>query len=312
MPNWQYFCHMSNLLTHIDSLLKRLEGAYAPNTLRSYYADACWFVDWCYKRNLTPFPLGSNVLCACIEWHQGNYTYASLRRRIVSLRRINTLLGYDDHSRTEDVYLAIRRLKRSIGRPPKQAAGINESLLSRMIAAQPSTLVGIRNRALLSLGYDFLARRSELVALRTCDVTQCPDGTLRGIIRRSKTDQFGQGRLVFGSTRSAKLLKTWLRHQPRHIEPLFCAVNSGTCLDRALCDRSVNEIIKRSLLKVKGVARPNYNDISGHSLRVGAAQDLLIKGYDIGAIMRAGGWSDVTTVSRYLKYSEQNVWAEAY
>lgn len=299
---------MSNLLTHIYSLLRRLDGAYAPNTLRSYYADACWFVDWCDKRNLTPFPLGSDALCACIEWHQGTYTYTSLRRRIVSLRRINTLLGFEDDSRTEDVYLAIRRLKRATGRPPKQAVGINESLLSRMIDAQPATLVGIRNRAILSLGYDFLARRSELAALRASDVTQCPDGTLRGLIRRSKTDQYGQGRLVFGSARSTKLLKSWLRHRPSHIEPLFCALSSGTCLERALCDRSINEIIKRGLLKVKGVARPNYKDISGHSLRVGAAQDLLIKGYDIGAIMRAGGWSDVTTVSRYLKYSEQNVW----
>ena len=48
--------------------------------------------------------------------------------------------------------------------------------------------------------------------------------------------------------------------------------------------------------------------VSGHSLRVGAAQDLLIKGYDLAAIMRAGGWSDPSTVSRYLRFSQHNIW----
>ena len=49
-------------------------------------------------------------------------------------------------------------------------------------------------------------------------------------------------------------------------------------------------------------------EIAGHSLRVGAAQDLLIKGYDLAAIMRAGGWSDPSTVSRYLRFSQHNIW----
>ena len=74
-----------------------------------------------------------------------------------------------------------------------------------MIKAQPNALTGVRNRVLLSLGYDFLARRSELVALQTTDLQFIENGTLRGTIKRSKTDQFGRGRLVFGSERSAKL-----------------------------------------------------------------------------------------------------------
>ena len=78
-----------------------------------------------------------------------------------------------------------------------------------MIDEQPDTLAGIRNKALLSLGYDFLARRSELVALRTTDLEFTKDGALKGMIRKSKTDQYGRGRLVFGSERSAKLLRGW-------------------------------------------------------------------------------------------------------
>ena len=291
----------------LDICLHKLEGAYAPNTLRSYYADARSFVDWCRKRSIEPFPINSGTLCTYIECLQVNSAYSSIRRRIASLRRLNRMLGFEDKTRTEEVYLAIRRL-RSKCLEQRQAVGINLDILVKMIDAQPNTLAGTRNRALLSLGYDFLARRSELVAIRTVDLKFTPDGALKGMIRKSKTDQYGKGRLVFGSERSAKLVKKWLLLKPKEIQPVFCAINHGKCEDRAICDRNVNDIIKRSVIKVKRCERPSDLEVSGHSLRVGAAQDLLIKGYDLAAIMRAGGWSDPSTVSRYLRFSHHNIW----
>ena len=299
---------MINIMTNVIKRLDDLEGAYAPNTLRSYYADARSFVDWCVERNIEPFPISSETLCAYIECLQTNAAYSSIRRRISSLRRLNRMLGFEDQTRTEEVYLAIRRLKRSKCLEQKQAVGINHDILVKMIDAQPNTIAGTRNRALLSLGYDFLARRSELVAIRTVELKFTPDGALQGMIRKSKTDQYGKGRLVFGSERSAKLLRKWLRLKPQEIQPVFCAINHGRCEDRAICDRNVNDIIKRSIVKVKRCERPSDLEVSGHSLRVGVAQDLLIRGYDLAAIMRAGGWSDPSTVSRYLRFSQQNIW----
>ena len=295
-------------MTNIIKRLSDLEGAYAPNTLKSYYADAHAFVDWCGERNLEPLPMSSDTLCAYIECLQQNAAYSSIRRRISSLRRLNKMLGFEDQTRTEEVYFAIRRLKRSSCLEQRQAVGINHGILVKMIAAQPNTLAGTRNRALLSLGYDFLARRSELVAIRTEDLKFTPDGALKGMIRKSKTDQYGKGRLVFGSERSAKLVRKWLRLKPAKIQPVFCAINHEKCEDRAICDRNVNDIIKRSVVKVKRCERPSDLEVSGHSLRVRAAQDLLIRGYDLAAIMRAGGWSDPSTVSRYLRFSQHNIW----
>ena len=293
---------------NIAATLKLLTGAYAENTLKSYYADANAFVDWCMAKNIEPFPLTSGGVREYIETIAVNYSYASIRRRLSCLRRINKLLGYQDHTKTEEIYLTIRRLKRSKCLEQQQAVGINHDLLLKMIDAQPETLAGIRNKALLSLGYDFLARRSELVALRTIDLEFTKDGAMKGMVRKSKTDQYGRGRLVFGSERSAKLLRVWFRKKPKEIEAVFCAINHGQCLDRPICDRNVNEIIKKSVVKVKRFERPSDLDISGHSLRVGAAQDLLIKGYDMAAIMRAGGWSNAETVSRYLRFSQHNIW----
>ena len=297
-----------NIKNHVSKTLQLLEGAYAPNTLKLYYADTNAFVDWCSEKNIEPFPMTSQSIREYIETMADNYSYASIRRRLSCLRRINKLLGHQDHTHTEEVYIAIRRLKRSKCLDQQQAVGIYHDLLLKMIDAQPATLSGIRNKAMLSLGYDFLARRSELVALRTSDLEFTKDGALKGMIRKSKTDQYGRGRLVFGSERSAKLLRAWFRKKPKEIEAVFCAINHGQCLDRPICDRNVNEIIKKSVVKVKRFERPSDLEVSGHSLRVGAAQDLLIKGYDLAAIMRAGGWSNAATVSRYLRFSQHNIW----
>ena len=297
-----------SISNQIEVAFNTLDGAYATNTLKSYYADTNAFVDWCSEKNIEPFPLTSASIRRYIEAMAVNYSYASIKRRLSCLRRINKLLGHKDHTQTEEIYLTIRRLKRSKCLEQQQAVGINHALLMKMIDAQPDTLAGIRNKAMLALGYDFLARRSELVALRTSDLEFTKDGALKGMIRKSKTDQYGRGRLVFGSERSAKLLRAWFRKKPKEIEAVFCAINHGRCIDRPICDRNVNEIIKKSVVKVKRYERPSDLEVSGHSLRVGAAQDLLIKGYDMAAIMRAGGWSNAETVSRYLRFSQHNIW----
>ena len=99
------------------------------------------------------------------------------------------MLGFEDQTKTEEVYLAIRRLKCSKCMEQRQAVGINHDILIKMIDAQPRTLEETRNCALLSLGYDFLASRSELVAIRSDDLKFTPEGALKEMIRKSKTDQ---------------------------------------------------------------------------------------------------------------------------
>ena len=223
-----------------------------------------------------------------------------IRRKLSSAKRMHSLLGHGKHTHGEDFAIAYGRMRRGKTMSLRQARGINEELLIRAITAQPSTITGIRNAALLSLGYDFLARRSELTSLQVSDISFEEGGTLMGVIRRSKTDQFGRGRLTFGSERSAKLLRRWLRRKPANIDWVFCAISHENCLDRPICGRSVNNIIKKSIVRVKG-HRPRDAEVSGHSLRVGAAQDLLIKGHDTAAIMRAGGLAQPQRAQRLPK-----------
>lgn len=78
---------------------------------------------------------------------------------------------------------------------------------------------------------------------------------------------------MFGSVRSSKLVTTQLKLTPKEILAVFCAINHGKYKGRATSDRNVNEIIKRSIVRVKHCERPSDLEVSGHSVRVGAAQD---------------------------------------
>ena len=155
---------------------------------------------------------------------------------------------------------------------------------------------------------DLLSRKSELVALRTEDIEFRADGTLRVLVRRSKSDPFGEGRLAFTSKRTADLVHDWLEWRGTHIKNLFCPIYHGKALNRDLSTSTVKQVIN-SAAKRDGLEPSIVDKFSGHSLRVGAAQDQLRNGFDTAAIMRAGGWKSVNTLSRYLEKAEHNVWA---
>jgi integrase/recombinase XerD len=289
------------------SEFKRLEGAYAPSTLRGYYTDVQTFTNWCCAQGLQPLPANSNTVCAFIAAQGVHLRPDSVRRCLCAIRKIHQLLRLPDPTTDEDVNLAMRRLRRAkLGRP-RQAKGMTRAHLDRCLAVQPDSPWGLRNRALLSLGYDLLTRRSELVALMTDDIEFRGDGTLRAIIRRGKADPFGMGRIGFTSRRSAQLVGEWLAWRGDNIEPLFCGIYRGKAINRSLETTKVKLIVKEAVLAA-GLSPEEVAAFSSHSLRVGAAQELLRAGFDTAAIMRAGGWRSTNVLARYLEYAEHNVW----
>ena len=286
---------------------KRLEGAYAPSTMRSYYSDVQAFVDWCRSARCTPFPASVATVSEFIEDQGKTKAASTVRRRLYAIRKIHRLLRLPDPTYDEEINLSLRRVRRSKLVRPKQAKGLTQSYLERFIAGEPNSPWGLRNKAMMSLGYELLSRRSELVALRTKDIEFRPNGTLRVLIRRSKSDPFGEGRLAFSSQRTAGLVKDWLEWRGPYIEFLFCPIYHRKAINRDLSTTSVKCMIK-SAAKRDGLGPSIVDEFSGHSLRVGAAQDLLRKGFDTAAIMRAGGWKSMNTLSRYLEKAEHNVW----
>ena len=297
---------------HVTSLdwrteIQRLEGAYAPATIKAYYTDIQAFVDWCGKEGLSPFPATQDMVCAFISDQGQSKATSTVRRRLYAIRKIHRLLRLPDPTQDEDITLAFRRVRRSKLSRPKQARGITARDLSKFIETEPDTPTGLRNRAMLALGFELLTRRSELIALKSDDLTWLDDGSVKVIIRRSKSDPFGMGRIGYTSRETASLVQNWLDWRGSKIDWLFCPIYQNQPINRDLSTTTVKRIIKTAA-KRTGYTSDIVRDFSGHSLRVGAAQELLSRGFDTVSIMRAGGWKSVGVLARYLENASHNVW----
>ena len=301
----------SNPFSVVDwrSAFTRLDGAYAASTMRSYHTDVEAFETWCLAEGISiPFPTDPETLCQFLDDQAQTKAHTTIKRRLCAIRLVHRLLEQPDPTGHADVQLTLRRVRQQKPGRPKQAKGLTKAYLDRFIAGQPDTPWGLRNRAMLALGYELLTRRSELVSLRTEDLELRSDGTFRVLIRRSKVDQNGLGRIAFTSPNTASLVKQWLEWRGADMQPLFCPIYNGLPIDRALEATIVKTIVK-SAAREAGLDPSEVEAFSGHSMRVGAAQDLLQRGVDTAAIMRAGGWKSVNILARYLENAEHNVWA---
>ncbi|WP_399204425.1 tyrosine-type recombinase/integrase [Tateyamaria pelophila] len=223
---------------------KRLEGAYAPATMRSYYSDVQIFVSWCEDQAVVPFPASVVTVCCFLEKQAPDRAPSTVRRRLYAIRKAHRLLRLPDPTYDEDINLTFRRIQRAKHGRPKQAKGLTRDYLNMFLDVQPNDPWGLRNRAMLSLGYELLTRRSELVALTTSDLDFLCDGTLRVIIRRSKADPFGHGRIAFTSRKTAKLVSKWLEWRGPDISFLFCPIYQGRAVDRDLSTTTVKRLVK--------------------------------------------------------------------
>ena len=287
-----------------QSQITRLEGAYAPSTIRAYHADIESSVCWCDVEGFEAFPMSEEALCRYIEEQGKSHASSTVNRRLYSLRRILKLMSLADVTQSEEVRLTHRRVLRAKLARPKQAKGMTKEYLDQFIALQPDTLIGLRNKAMLSLGYEGLTRRSELVVIRDEDIDHLADGSLRVLIRRSKADPFGQGRLIYTSVQTGKLIIEWIAKRGAGFPFLFCPVYKNKPIKRSITVSALKRLIYAGNDKIG----PDEGYFSGHSMRVGAAQDLLARGFDVAAIMRAGGWKSIDTLVRYLENSHHKVW----
>ena len=148
----------------LQETIAKIDGAYAPSTIRAYRADYSDFIHFCHDRDANALPAQPCLVVQYICKLTGsNRSSASIRRALCGLSAIHKLNRFDDPTKDPDVSLEMRRMHRKLGRSSSQAGSINADTLDKLLLATNDSIRGIRDRALLLVAYDTLCRRSELV-----------------------------------------------------------------------------------------------------------------------------------------------------
>ena len=194
--------------------------------------------------------------------------------------------------------LALLRMHRRKGRRQYQARGLIWPLRERLIEAAGDRLIDRRNRALLAVAYDAMLRRSELVSLQVGDLFVDRQGDATLLVRRSKADGEARGEALYIAPDTVALVRAWLEPAGITRGRLFRSVGKGDRLGERLHASQVPRIFK-AMARRAGLPAELVNDLSGHSTRVGAAQDMIAAGIELPAILQAGRWKSVAMVNRY-------------
>jgi integrase len=197
------------------------------------------------------------------------------------------------------VKLAVRKIHRKLGTHFKQAYPVTSTVLQQLLAACEKDLRGLRNRALLWLAYDSMRRRSELVSLRIEDIELNENHLLSVRLRKSKTDQTGSGYWIHLGKEASKAVLNWLDAAKLKDGFIVRGIDPMGSVNEQLGVGQVGRIFKR-LARCAQLNDEAVKGISGHSMRVGSAQDLLIRGASLPQLMVKGGWSKTDTVIRYV------------
>lgn len=291
----------------LNDILNTISEAYAPNSIRAYRADFEELIVFCNKLKLSALPAQPKTIAKFIESVANKkISSASIRRKIVSIAAIHRWANLNDPTKSPEVKLAVRKMHRKLGRLCGQAEPINKDRLKSMLSATEKDLRGQRDRILLMLAYDTMRRRSELASLELSDIRATKAGASI-LLRRSKTDQERLGTWLHVSAETYNQIKKWIFESKITNGKILRGILGKEKITNSLTGAQIGRIFKR-LANSAGIDEKIVSQISGHSIRVGAAQDLLQNGASLPQIMAKGGWTKVDTVMRYIeKYGNNGV-----
>jgi integrase len=274
-------------------------GAFAPNTLRAWRADWEIFSEFCRSLRLESLPATAKTVRDFVfECLAKDKKPATVRRYVSTIGRAHRASGVLDPTSSEEVKLALKEMGRKAPARQRQARGLTWAELELFLSIEPRNLRDIRDRALVAVAYDTMCRREELVSLQVPDIADAGDGSGSVLIRRSKTDTTGEGATAYLSPLTMRLLNQWIREAGIKEGAIFVRVLGPSSVGSVLTAQNVSTIL-RKVGKWIGLEREEWERISGHSCRVGAAQDLLALNIDLSSVMQAGRWKDTRMPMRY-------------
>lgn len=278
-----------------------IRASKAENTLRGYQTDWKGFCGWCEGAGLCPLPALPETVASYIAECAGRLKVGSVQRRLNAITEAHKVVGLEPPTHHAMVANTMKGIRRTKGTAAIQKAPALTDDIRAMVDATDPGMIGLRDRALMLLGFAGAFRRSELVGLDAEDCTFGKDG-LTVTLRRSKTDQEGEGRKIgipYGSnpeTCPVRNLQSWLEHISTG--PLFRSINRhGQIQPGRLSAADVARVVKKLADRV-GLDSAKY---AGHSLRAGHATSAAIAGASERSIMNQTGHRSVQMVRRYIR-----------
>jgi integrase len=283
------------MTTHIT-----LHDGYADATKRAYQADWKVFEIWCLESGHTTLPSTPEIVADFLDAQAEQFKPATLTRRKAAISSIHKDMGQQDPTKNRLVTVALKRAYRKQGRRQRQARPLNRDVVDQMLTLDRKGIIAVRDAALLSTAYDTGCRRSELVSIQAEDIDRMDDGSATVLIRKAKTDQEGNGQVRYLAPDTVSKIDQWLDRSKIESGPLFRSIFNGKVKESQLPPRDVSRRFK-AMAAAALIDASIASTYSGHSTRVGMAQDMAAAGIDLIAIMQAGGWKTPTTVSRYVE-----------
>ena len=303
---------MNNLTTDLKTLqeetILNLKSSKAANTIRAYKSDFHDFGLFCVKNGLKTLPTDPKTVSLYLTFlATNNIKISTIKRRLVSIGIVHKMKGHyldTKHPAIVENLMGIKRRKgiKQTGKKPILISDLKQ-IINVIDEEKISELKIIRDRSIILLGFGGGFRRNELVSLNIEDLDFVNEG-LKIIIKRSKTDQYGEGTLkalpYFDNDKycPVKSLKNWIKISDIKTGPLFRKFYKGIKLsNNRLTDQTVALLIKEYLYKA-GIDNANY---SGHSLRSGFATSAAEAGAEERSIMNMTGHKSTEMVRRYIK-----------
>lgn len=284
--------------------MEYIEQAKALNTIKAYRTDFNHFVEWCETYGLNPLPATPQTVASYLtEIVEAGMKVSTLTRRVSSISQAHQSANIDSPTHSMIVRSVMAGIRRNKGTAQQGKTPVLTSDIRQMVEKLPDNLLGVRDRALLLLGFAGAFRRSELVSLDIEDITFTRDG-LKVLLRKSKTDQESQGitkGIAYGShleTCPVRALQHWIEASEIKTGSLFRPINRhGQMQPGRLSDKAVALIVKRQA-SAAGLDPELY---SGHSLRAGLATSAAEAGVNERAIMKQTGHKSTSMVRKYIR-----------
>ena len=303
---------MNDIITDIKALqqetLLNLQSSKAINTVRAYKSDFNDFGLFCAQNGFKSLPSEPKIVALYLTYlSTKDAKMSTLKRRLVSIGVIHKLKGHyldTKHPSIIENIMGIKRRKGSIqkGKKPLLISSL-KTIIDTIDQKNKEKIKILRDRSIILIGFSGGFRRNEIVSLNYDDLDFVPEG-LKIKIKRSKTDQFGEGAIkalpYFDNSQYCPVvsLKNWIDIARINSGALFRRFSKGSRLtEKRLTDQTVALLIKE-YLQLAGIDNKNY---SGHSLRSGFATSAAESGAEERSIMAMTGHKSSEMVRRYIK-----------